>query len=166
METRLESLRDLYRYELQDLRDAEKQMAEAFPRFVDAARAEPLRKALQESLEHTRRHRESLDRILEGIGSEPDDVVCQGMRGIVSEINKLMKRDDIDDDVRDAALIAAAQKIEHYTIASYGTVRSYADMLGEEEARDMLSRILDEESEADERLTRVAEETVNRAARA
>jgi ferritin-like metal-binding protein YciE len=166
METRMESLRDLYRHELQDLRSAEDQMAKALPRFAEAARADRLRHALRESVENTRRHRDTLDGMLQEMGAGTDEFVCQGMRGLVAEAGKLMNRKDIDDEVMDAALIAAAQKIEHYTIASYGTLRAYAELLDEDDARDTLSRILDEESAADGRLTRIAQETVNRAAKA
>jgi ferritin-like metal-binding protein YciE len=163
---RMESLRDLFLHEMQDLRDAEDQMTEVLPRMADAAKAAPLRRALEESVEHTERHRRTLDEILERMDAGSDHVVCQGMRGLVVEASKLMKRRDMEDEVLDAALIAATQKIEHYTIAGYGTLRSYAELLGDDEARDALSRILEEESEMDGRLTQVAGETVNEAARA
>ena len=163
---RIESLRDLYLHEMHDLRDAEDQMTEVLPRMADAAKTAPLRRALEESAKHTERHRNTLDEILGRMDADTDNVVCQGMRGLVVEASKLMKRRDMDDDVLDAALIAATQKIEHYTIAGYGTLRAYAELLGDEEARDALARILEEEAEMDDRLSKVADETVNEAAKA
>lgn len=163
---RIESLRDLYLHEMQDLRDAEDQMAEVLPRMAGAARDAPLRRTLEESVERTERHRRTLEGILGRMDADADNVVCQGMRGLVVEASKLMKRREMEDDVLDAALIAATQKIEHYTIAGYGRLRAYAELLGEDEARDALARILEEEAEMDDRLSDVAGRTVNRAARA
>lgn len=163
---KLQSLQDLYTHELQDLRDAENRIMEILPQMAEAATDDDLKKQLRSHGEQARTHRDRLDQLLEKAGTEGDDVICDGMRGILHEAERLMDGQDMNEAVRDAALLAIAQKSEHYEMASYGALRTYADLLGDDEAAEMLQETLDEEGEADDRLTRIAMKSVNPEARA
>ncbi len=157
---KIKSLRDLYIHVLQDLYSAEKQLARALPRMVRAATNEDLVAALEEHHGQTEEHVERLERLLEALGSPKRAEKCEGMEGLIAECERLIEQ-DIAKEVLDAALIGIAQKIEHYEIASYGTVRTFAEILGEDEAAKTLQATLDEEIETDERFTELAEDTVN-----
>jgi ferritin-like metal-binding protein YciE len=159
----LTSIRDLYVEELQDLYDAEQQILGALPKMAKAATAAPLKKAFEHHLEQTRGQVERLDQIFQRMGADPKGKKCKGMSGLLAEGDELMK-EKADPDVRDAGLIAGAQKVEHYEIAGYGTVRTYAKMLGEQEAVRLLQQTLDEEGETDKKLTQLAERDINKAA--
>lgn len=163
---RLQSLRDLYQHELRDLQDAEDQIIQTLPHMADAATDEELKQQFTTHVQRSRQHRDRLAKILDGIGSESDDVRCEGMRGILREAKRLMEPGDIDDAVRDAALLSVAQRAEHYEMAAYGALRTFARMLGEDEAHRALQATLEEEGAADDRLTRIAEKSVNPSARA
>ena len=156
----LDSLHDLYVDELRDLYNAENQLLKAQPRMARAANDGSLRAAFEEHLEVTRGQVDRLDRIFKKLGARPTGKKCVAMEGLVEEGKKLMAEDS-EPAVLDAALIAAAQKVEHYEIAGYGTVRTYARQLGYEEAADLLQETLDEEGEADQTLTDLAESVIN-----
>lgn len=162
----LQSLQDLYQHELQDLRDAESRIMETLPRMAEAASDDRLKSQLRQHGEQARTHRDRLDHLLDKAGVHGDDVICDGMRGILREAERLMDGQDMNEAVRDAALLSIAQKSEHYEMASYGALRTYADLLGDDEAAGILQETLDEEGEADDRLTRIAIKSVNPEARA
>jgi ferritin-like metal-binding protein YciE len=152
-----ESLRDLYIEQLQDLYSAENQLVKALPKMAKGATSEELREAINEHLEVTKNQASRLEEIFSNLGEDPKGKKCKGMEGLVEEGSEVLE-EDMDDDVRDAGLIAAAQRVEHYEIAGYGTVRTYANLLGEDEAAATLEEILNEEKEADTKLSSLAEE--------
>ena len=156
----IDSLRKLYVDELKDLYSAEKQILQALPRMAKKATNEQLRQGFEKHLEQTRVQVERLDRIFELLGKSPRGKKCKGMEGLLEE-GKEMMQEDMEDDVMDAALIAAAQRVEHYEIAGYGTVRAYAQLLGDKDAARLLQQTLDEEGAADKKLTQLAETTIN-----
>jgi ferritin-like metal-binding protein YciE len=156
----LESLRDLYVEELRDLYNAENQLVKALPKMAKAASSPDLRAAFEEHLTVTEGQVERLERIFESLGERPTGKKCVGMEGLIEEGKELIK-DDAEDSVLDAGLICAAQKVEHYEIAAYGCVRTYARMLGFEDAANLLQETLDEEGEADKKLTELAESVIN-----
>ena len=156
----LGSLHDLYVEELRDLYNAENQLLKALPKMARAASDESLRAAFEEHLEVTRGQVDRLDRIFKKLGEKPTGKKCVAMEGLIKE-GKEMMEENAAPAVLDAALIAAAQKVEHYEIAGYGTVRTYARMLGYEEAADLLQETLDEEGETDQKLTDLAESVIN-----
>ena len=152
-----ESLRDLYIEQLQDLYSAENQLVKALPKMAKGATSEELREAISEHLEVTKNQVSRLEEVFSNLGEDPKGKKCKGMEGLVEEGSEVLE-EDMDDDVRDAGLIAAAQRVEHYEIAGYGTVRTYASLLGEDEAAATLEEILNEEKEADTKLSSLAEE--------
>ncbi len=156
----VDSLQKLYVEELKDLYSAEKQILQALPKMVKKATHPQLKAAFQEHLEVTQVQLERLDQIFEALGKSPRGKKCKGMEGLIEEGKEVMQ-EDMDDDVLDAALIAAAQRIEHYEMAGYGTVRTYAQLLGDKNASKLLQQTLDEEGEADKKLTQLAESTIN-----
>jgi ferritin-like metal-binding protein YciE len=160
-----ETLRDLYVNELRDLYSAETQLLEALPKMAEAARSSQLKRAFTAHLEQTEGHVRRLEEILEGLGEEASGETCKAMEGLIREGEDYVKA-GADRDVRDAGIIAAAQRVEHYEIAGYGTARTLASRLGESEAADKLQDTLEEEEEADMKLTDIAENEVNREAAA
>jgi ferritin-like metal-binding protein YciE len=156
----VDSLQKLYVEELKDLYSAEKQILQALPKMVKKATHPQLKAAFQEHLEVTQGQLERLDQIFEALGKSSRGKKCKGMEGLIEE-GKEMMQEDMEDDVLDAALIAAAQRIEHYEMAGYGTVRTYAQLLGDRNAAKLLQQTLDEEGEADKKLTQLAESTIN-----
>lgn len=150
------SLRELYLGELRDLYDAEHQIIKALPKMISKTSSDELKSALTEHLEVTRQQAERLEQIFQNMGEKAKTEKCHGVEGVIKEGGELLKETD-DEDVRDAAIISAAQKVEHYEIASYGTVRTWASLLGEQEAADLLEQTLNEEKEADEKLNEIAE---------
>jgi ferritin-like metal-binding protein YciE len=157
---KLESLRDLYLEQLKDLYSAENQLVDALPKMADAASAPELKNAFREHLNQTRQHVERLEKIFQTLDESPKGETCEGMKGLVKEGDAMIKMKG-EPEVIDAGLIAAAQRVEHYEIAGYGTVRTYAELLGEQESVRLLERTLQEEEEADEKLTEIAESRVN-----
>jgi len=151
------TLRELYVQELKDLYDAENQITKALPKMMKETSSDELRSALEEHLEVTKEQARRIEQIFQSMGERLKAEKCKGMQGVISEGSELLKEAD-DDDVRDAGIIASAQKVEHYEIASYGTVRTYAQLLGENEAVELLQETLDEEKEADQKLNALAEE--------
>lgn len=156
----LESLHDLYVEELRDLYNAENQLLKALPKMAKAASDDSLRAAFEEHLEVTRGQVDRLDRIFKGLGMKPTGKKCVAMEGLIAE-GKEMMEEDAEPAVLDAALISAAQKVEHYEMAGYGCVRTYARLLGYDDAAELLQETLDEEGEADQALTELAETVIN-----
>ena len=156
----MQGLQDLYVDQLRDLYSAEKQLVRALPKMAKAASDDQLKQAFNDHLEQTKEHVERLEQIFEELGKRPSGKTCKGMQGLIEEGSELMK-EEAEPGVLDAGLIAAAQRVEHYEIAGYGTVRAYAKLLGDEQAAKVLERTLDEEGETDKLLTQVAESAIN-----
>jgi len=154
---RAESLQDLYLEQLKDLYDAENQLIKALPKMAKVASSPELRNAFEEHLEKTREHAQRIETIFEGMGEKAKGQKCKAMEGLVKEGSEVIE-EDMEEGVKDAALIAAAQRVEHYEIAGYGCVRTYANLLGDSEAANLLEQTLREEKEADELLGGIAEE--------
>jgi ferritin-like metal-binding protein YciE len=157
---KLHSLKDLYVEELRDLYSAEKQLVQALPKLAEAVSSSTLRKAFEMHLEETRGQIERLDQIFKNLGGSPGGHKCEAMAGIIKEGQELLEA-DADPDVLDAAIIAAAQRAEHYEIAGYGCARTYANMLGRKGDVTLLQETLDEESSTDRKLTDLAERHIN-----
>ncbi|MGA2021799.1 MAG: ferritin-like domain-containing protein [Candidatus Sulfotelmatobacter sp.] len=149
------SLRELYIEELKDLFSAENQLTKALPKMTKAASSDELRQGFERHLEQTRGHVERLQQIFEMLGEKGTGKKCLGMEGLVKEGAETIG-DDFEDAVMDAALISAAQRVEHYEIAGYGTVMAYAELLGESEQASLLRETLQEEKETNEKLTELA----------
>ncbi|MFL6196253.1 MAG: ferritin-like domain-containing protein [Thermoanaerobaculia bacterium] len=156
----MDSLRKLYTDELKDLYSAEKQILQALPRMAKKVQNEQLKKAFETHVQETQMQVERLDRIFESLGKSPRGKKCKGMEGLLEE-GKEMMQEDMEPEVLDAALISAAQRVEHYEIAGYGTVRTYAQLLGEKDHVKLLQQTLDEEGNTDKKLTRLAESQIN-----
>lgn len=150
------SLQELYVEQLQDLYSAEQQIIKALPKMIEAVQSEELRNALNEHLEVTRTQATRIETICEELGEEAENEKCKGMEGVLKEGSDLVK--EVSDEVKDAAIIAAAQRVEHYEMAGYGTARTYAKLLGFDEAAGLLDQTLEEEKEADTTLSSLAEE--------
>ena len=160
MASKMATLEDLYTDLLKDLYSAEKQLVKALPKMAKNAQAPDLQKAFQEHLKQTEGQVERIERIFTELGGSPRGKKCVGMEGLIEEGNELL-REEAEPDVLDAGLIAAAQKVEHYEIAGYGTARAWAQRLGYDKAARMLQETLDEESMANEKLNKIAETHVN-----
>ena len=160
---KIDSLDILLEEELKDIYSAEKQLLKALPKMAKKASSDELRAALEEHLTVTEGQVTRLEEVFEVLGKTAKAKTCKAMQGLIEEATELME-EDADDAVLDAGLIAAAQKVEHYEIASYGTVRTWAKLCGEENAAELLQETLDEETEADQKLTELAENFVNPAA--
>jgi ferritin-like metal-binding protein YciE len=156
----LNSMEDLFCWEIQDLYDAEQRLVDALPKMADAAHSPELKQAFQKHLAQTRRQVTRLEEVFSQIGREPERTTCAAMEGLIEE-GKTVINASGDSDVRDAALIGAAQRVEHYEIAGYGTVRTFAQRLGHDEAAQLLQTTLDEEAATDKEFTRLAEEVIN-----
>lgn len=159
----MDSLEDLFVNELKDLYSAEKQLVKALPRMAKAASSPKLRKGFEEHLKQTEGHVERLEKIFESMEVKPRGPKCEAMEGLIEE-GKTMMKEDAPPAVMDAALIAAAQRVEHYEIAGYGTVRTFARLLGHKDAERLLQKTLEEESETNEKLSKLAETEINEAA--
>ncbi len=160
---KLESLKDLYMEQLRDLYSAETQLVDALPKMADAANSPELKNAFREHLTQTRQHVDRIEQIFKKIGEKPKGETCEGMKGLIKEGESMIKMKG-EPEVIDAGLIAAAQRVEHYEIAGYGTVRTYAELLGDDNAVRLLERTLQEEEETDEKLTELAESHINQEA--
>jgi ferritin-like metal-binding protein YciE len=156
----MESLRDLYLEELKDVYNAEKQLLKALPRMARAATHDELRTAFEDHLNVTEEQVRRLETIFDDLGKPARGKKCVGMEGLIAE-GKEMMEEDMEPEVLDAALISAAQRVEHYEIAAYGTLRTYARQLGFDNHADLLQQTLNEEGEADKLLTQIAESAVN-----
>jgi ferritin-like metal-binding protein YciE len=157
---KLDNLRKLYIEELRDLYSAENQLLKALPKMAKGASSDELRQAFENHLGETEGHVERLETIFEDLDESPKGKTCHAMKGLVEEGSEILEEEG-EESVLDAGIIAAAQKVEHYEIASYGTVRTFAELLGEKDAAKLLQQTLDEESAADEKLNELAEGIVN-----
>ena len=150
-----ENLHELFVDELRDIYDAEKQLTKALPKMAKAAESPDLKAGFEEHLEITRMQVDRCEEIFKSLGMAARGKPCEGMKGLIEEGQEMMEELETGPTL-DAALIASAQKVEHYEIASYGTLATFADILGLQDAKDLLGQTLDEEKEADEKLTQVA----------
>jgi ferritin-like metal-binding protein YciE len=153
---KISSLQDLYVDQLRDLYDAENQLVKALPKMAEASTSEELRQGFEEHLEQTRNHVQRLEQIFERLGEKPKGKKCKGMEGIVKEGSEALD-EDMQEDIKDAAIIGAAQRVEHYEIAAYGTARTHADLLSRDEDASLLEETLEEEKQTDQKLTELAE---------
>ena len=158
---KLNSLQDLFVHELKDLYSAEQQILKALPKMAEAAEHQELRRAFEEHERMTRDQVQRLDMIADDLGLDITGHKCKGIEGIIREGDELLNAKGAAD-VRDAGLIGAAQRVEHYEMAGYGTARTFARRLGHTQAADLLQQTLDEEGRTDQRLTSIAEGLVNR----
>jgi len=158
------SLSEFFIQQLQDLYDAENQLIKALPKMAEAASSAELRNAFEEHLEQTRNQVTRLEQVFEIVSDKAKKAECKGMQGLIKEGNEMIKSDS-EPEVRDVALIAAAQRVEHYEIAGYGCVRTYARLLGYGDAESLLQQTLEEEKEADQKLNDIAEDLNVEAAR-
>ena len=157
---KLASLDDLFLHEIRDLHSAEKQLTKSLPKLAKAAHSVKLKKAFEDHLKETEGQLERLDRIFELLGKSSRGPSCKAMEGLIEEGSELIK-EEADPNVKDAALIGAAQRVEHYEIAGYGTARAFAELLGYSEAAKLLQETLAEEKGADEKLNDLALSEIN-----
>ena len=156
----IDSLQELLIEEMRDLYSAENQLTKALPKMAKKASNPQLRKAFETHLKETENHAKRLQQIFDKLGKKPTGKKCAAMEGLIEE-GKEMMQEDMEPEVMDAALIAAAQRVEHYEMAGYGTVRTYAQLLGEDEQAKLLQQTLDEEGDADKLLSQLAESEIN-----
>lgn len=157
---KIKSLRDLFVHELRDLLSAEKQLTKALPKMAKAATNEELKESFETHLRQTEEQVERLEQIFEALDVSSRGEKCAAMEGLILEMQKIIK-EEMPPEIRDAALIAAAQRVEHYEIAAYGSARTFAEILDVDEAVDLLEETLEEEKETDVKLTELAEDVVN-----
>ena len=157
---KLDTLKTLYIDELRDIYNAENQLLKALPKMAKAASSEELKDAFEKHLEQTKGHVQRLEEVFQDIGETPKGKTCKAMKGLIEEGSEILKEEG-EESVIDAAIIVAAQKVEHYEIAGYGSVRTFAQLLGKDRSAELLQATLDEESEANELLNNLAEEIVN-----
>src|SRR6202043_1593322 len=157
---KLDSLKKLYVEELRDLYSAETQLVKALPKMAKGASSAELKQAFGNHLEQTKEHVERLSEIFDRLDEKPAGKTCKAMKGLIEEGSEMLAQEG-DESVIDAGLIGAAQRVEHYEIAAYGTVRTFADLLGEDEAVELLQETLDEEGQTDKELSELAEGIVN-----
>ncbi len=153
------NLRDVFVEQLKDLYNAEQQLIKALPKMAKAATSPDLAQGFEEHLEQTKGHANRLEQIFEKLDEKPTGKKCKAMEGLIKEGAETIE-EDASDAAKDALLIAAAQRVEHYEIAGYGSVKTYADLLGEDDASKLLAETLQEEKDTDEKLTEAAE-TIN-----
>lgn len=158
--TRFDNLEELFVNQIEDLYDAEKRLLEALPKMADASHDPKLKSAFQEHLKETQGQVNRLEQVFEKIGKTPKRETCEAMKGLIKEGQEMVSAEG-DADVKDAALVAAAQRVEHYEISGYGTARNFAQRLGHNDVAQLLQETLDEEKSADQILTDLAEQSVN-----
>lgn len=159
----MKNLQDIFQDELKDMYHAEKQLLKALPKMAKAASNEKLKKAFDNHRAETENHIARLEKVFELLDRKPATKVCEAMKGLIEEASELLEEKP-EANVLDVGLIASAQRIEHYEIAGYGCLRTYANTLGEKEIAQLLQETLDEEGKTDVLLTKIAESEVNRAA--
>jgi ferritin-like metal-binding protein YciE len=157
---KLDTLQKLYTNELRDLYNAENQLLKALPKMAKAASSQELKDAFEKHLQQTKRHVERLEQVFEELDEKPKGKTCRAMKGLIEEGSEILKEDG-EESVLDAGIIVAAQKVEHYEIAGYGSVRTFAHLLGKDKSAELLQTTLDEESETNEILNKLAEGVVN-----
>jgi ferritin-like metal-binding protein YciE len=160
----LETLKDLYIHELKDLYSAERQIIKALPKMAKAATNKQLVAGFEEHLKQTKEHVARLEKILTSHNESTRGPKCKGMEGLIKEGDEMIE-EDAEDEVRDAGLIAAAQRVEHYEMAGYGCARTYAELLADRQSAELLQTTLIEESDTDKKLTKLAESVINVAAK-
>ncbi|MDT0643909.1 ferritin-like domain-containing protein [Zunongwangia sp. F363] len=160
----MKNLEDLFEHQLKDLYSAESQLIEALPKMAKNASDSELKKAFESHLEETKGHKKRLEEVCKELGIKPTGEECKAMKGLIKEAESFLK-EDVDDDVRDAGLIADAQRVEHYEISGYGTVVRYAKELGHDGLAKKLHETLEEEYGADDKLNKLAESRLNREAK-
>jgi ferritin-like metal-binding protein YciE len=158
--TEFNSFQDLFVDQLEDLYDAEQRLTQALPKMADAANSNQLKQAFRQHLTETQGHVSRLETIFRQLGIDPKRETCQAMKGLIAEGEEIVDAKG-DPAVKDAALIAAAQRVEHYEISGYGTARSFALRLGRSDAANLLQQTLEEEKAADQKLNQIAESSVN-----
>jgi ferritin-like metal-binding protein YciE len=156
----MQNLEDLLKEDLKDVLHAENQIVKALPKMIKKTSHPELKEAMSVHLEETKGHVERVEQVMELLGMPVRGKTCKAMQGIIEEGKEVME-EDAEDDVMDAALIGAAQKVEHYEIATYGTLCTYAELLGLREAKRLLGQNLEEEKVTDQKLTALAEEVIN-----
>ncbi len=156
----LETLKDLYIHELKDLYSAEKQLIKALPKMAKAASNGQLADGFKQHLAETKEHAVRLEKILKNLDESTRGPKCKGMEGLIKEGDEMIK-EDADEEVRDAGLISAAQRVEHYEIAGYGCARTYAQMVGDKAGAQLLDKTLQEEGATDKKLTKLAKSVIN-----
>jgi ferritin-like metal-binding protein YciE len=157
------NLHEAFVEELKDLYSAESMLVDALPKMEKAASNDQLKQGFSKHHDETKKQRDRLDKIFDRMGTRPGNKTCHGMEGILKEGELIMQK-DMNKDVKDAALIAAAQKVEHYEISMYGTLATWADFMGENEIARMLKETLEEEKKTDQKLTEMAEKQINKQA--
>ncbi len=157
---KMESLTDLYLEQLRDLYSAENQLVDALPKMAEAAHGPDLKKGIKEHLRQTQEHVTRLERIFNAMGEKPEGTTCKAMKGLVKEGEEMINAKG-DPDVIDAGIIACAQRVEHYEIAAYGTVRAYSQALNRSDATQLIEKTLQEEKDTDRKLTELAEAHIN-----
>ena len=157
---KLNTLQKLYTGELRDLYNAENQLLKALPKMAKAASSEELKEAFEKHLEQTKGHVKRLEQVFEELEEKPKGKTCRAMKGLIEEGSEILQQEG-EESILDAGIIVAAQKVEHYEIASYGSVRTFAHLLGQNKAAELLQTTLDEESETNELLNRLATSTIN-----
>lgn len=160
---KLDSMSDLYLAELRDMYNGGQQLVKALPKMARAASTAELRSAIEEHLRQTQNHVNRLETIFKSLDEKPGGETCEAMQGLVAEGEEVLKADG-EDAVRDAGLIMSAQKVEHYEMATYGSLREFAHLLNREQDADLLQQTLDEEKMADKKLGDIAEQLVNKRA--
>jgi ferritin-like metal-binding protein YciE len=163
MPVKIVDLKTLLVHELKDLHHSESQLVKALPKMAKGSSNPELKQAIEHHLEETKEHVKRLESALEELDYSPTGVTCKGMQGLIEEGKEILS-EDAPDDVRDAGIICAAQKVEHYEMAGYGCARTFAEQLGLQEIADLLQQTLDEEMAADEKLTTIAMNRVNASA--
>jgi len=156
----LDSMETLFLDQLRDLYDAEQRITQALPKMADAAHSSALKAAFQQHLRETQGHLKRLERVFQTVGQGAEAETCEAMQGLIAEGEEVVNATG-DPDVKDAALIAAAQRVEHYEIAGYGCARTFAQRLGKPDAVRLLQETLDEETATDKKLTQLAEQSIN-----
>lgn len=155
-----DELTELFHDELKDIYDAEHQITQALPKMANKASSAKLKAAFESHLKQTEGHIERLDKVFDAIGKKPTRKSCKAMKGLMEEGKEILK-DDMSPEVRDAALIAAAQRVEHYEMAAYGCLRTWAELMDMSDAQKLLQKTLDEEGDTDHKLTKLAESSIN-----
>ena len=158
---KITTLDKFYEEEIRDIYNAEGQLVKALPKMVKASTNDELKKAFEDHLEETKGQVDRLEKVFKSLGVAVKGKTCAAMQGLIEEAKEVLEEEDIDPTVLDAALIACAQKVEHYEIATYGTLITWAKQLGYDDQVELLQATLDEEKGADEKLTDIAESTVN-----
>lgn len=159
----MKTLEDLFEHQLKDLYSAEDQLIEALPKMVENATDSTLKQAFSDHLEETKQHKQRLEEVCDELDLNPNGEKCKAMEGLIKEAESFLK-EDLSDEVKNAGLIAEAQRVEHYEIAGYGTVCTYAEELGHKEIADKLKKTLDEEYGADDKLKEIAKDRLNQKA--